>query len=76
MSDILIFEIKRAKREKIFNFLKDRLSIMGSPMDMIFGMFSEANVRLLKNLISQFFLKYSKRYNLLKIKSCLKLNGL
>ena len=76
MSDIFIFEIKRAKREKIFNFLKDRLSIMGSPMDMIFGMFSEANVRLLKNLISQFFLKYSKRYNILNIKSCLKLNGL
>ena len=76
MSDILIFEIKRAKREKIFNFLKDRLSIMGKPMDMIFGMFSEANVKLLKNLISQFFLKYSKRYNILNIKSCLKLNGL
>ena len=44
-------------------------------MDMIFGMFSETNVRLLKIIISQFFSKYSKRYNILNIKKCLKLNG-
>ena len=43
-------------------------------MDMIFGMFSETNVRLLKNIISQFFSKYSKRFNILNIKMWLKLN--
>ena len=43
-----IFEIKRAKRDKIFNFLKDRFSVRSGPMDMIFGEFSETNVRLLK----------------------------
>ena len=48
---------------------------MSGPMDMIFGVFSEANVRLLKNTISQFFSKYSKSYNILNVKSCLKLNG-
>ena len=51
MSDLFIFEIKRAKIDKIFNLLNDHLSIMGSPMDMIFGMFSQANVRLLKDTI-------------------------
>ena len=33
-------------------------------MDMIFGMFSETIVRILKNIISQFLSKYSKRYNI------------
>ena len=44
-------------------------------MDMIFGVFPETNVRLLKSIISQFFSRYSKRYNNLNVKSCLKLNG-
>ena len=74
MSGFFIFEIKRAKMDKIFNFLKDRFSVMSSPMDMIFGVFSETNVRLLKNIITQFFSKYSKSYNILNIKRCLKLN--
>ena len=30
------------------------LSVMGGPMDMIFGVFSETTVRLLKSIISQF----------------------
>ena len=76
MSGFFIFEIKRAKMDKIFNFLKDRFSVMSGPMDMIFGVFLETNVRLLKNIISQFFSKYSKSYNILKIKRCLKLSGL
>ena len=76
MSDFFIFEIKRAKMDKIFNSLKDRFSVLSRPMDMIFGMFSETNVWLLKSIISQFFSKYSKRYNILNVKSCLKLNGL
>ena len=72
---VLIFEIKSAKMDKIFNFLKDRFSVKSSPMDMIFGAFSVTNVRLLKNIITQFFLKYSKSYNILNIKKCLKLNS-
>ena len=75
MSGFLIFEIKRDKMDKILNFLKDLFSIMNGPMDMIFGMFSETYMRLLKNIILQFFSKYSKSYNILNVKSCLKLNG-
>ena len=44
-------------------------------MDMIFGVFSENYVRLLNSIISEFFSKYSKSYNNLNVKSCLKLNG-
>ena len=61
MSGFFIFEIKRAQTDKISNFLKDRFSVMSGPMDMTFGVFSETNVRLLKNIISQFSSKYSKR---------------
>ena len=75
MSDFFIFEIKRAKMDQIFNFLKDSFSVMSVPIDMIFGVFSETEVRLLKNVILQFFSKYSKSYNILNIKRCLKLNN-
>ena len=75
MSGFFIFEIKCAKRNKIFNSLKDRFSVMSDPMDMIFGMFSETDARLLKNIISQFLTKYGKSYNILNIKRCLKLSG-
>ena len=75
MSGFFIFEIKRAKMDKIFNFLKDRFSVMSVPIDMIFGVFSGTDVRLLKHIILQFFSKYSKSCNILNIKSCLKLNG-
>ena len=57
MSGFFIFEIKRAKMDKIFNFLKDRFSVMSGPMDMIFGVFSETDVRPLKDIISEFFSK-------------------
>ena len=60
MSALFIFEIKSAKKDKIFNFLKGRFSKMSGPMDMIFGVFSEAYVRLLKSLTLQFFSRYSK----------------
>ena len=46
--------------DKIFNFLKDHFSVMSGPMDMIFGIFSETDVSLLKKYNSQFFSKYSK----------------
>ena len=75
MSAFSIFEIKRAKTDKIFNYLKGRFSVMSSPMDMIFGVFSETNVGLLKNITLQFFSKYIKSCDILNVKSCLKLNG-
>ena len=75
MSNFLLFEIKRATMDKIFNFLMDCFSVTSGPMDMIFGLFSKTNVRLLKNIITQFFLKYSKSYNILNIKKSLKLNS-
>ena len=67
MSACFIFEIKPAKTDKIFIFLKDRFSVMSGPMDMIFGLFSETYMRLLKHIIFQFFLN---------VKSCLKLTFL
>ena len=50
MSALLVFEIKGTKKVKIFNFLNGRFSIMSGPMDMIFGVFSEINVRLPKSI--------------------------
>ena len=44
-------------------------------MDMIFGVFSDNYMRLLKGTLSQFLSKYTKSYNDLNVKSCLKLNG-
>ena len=57
MSTVFVFEIKGAKKDKIFNFLKDRFPVMAGPMDMIFGMFSETYFRLLKSITSHFFFK-------------------
>ena len=74
MSAFFIFEMKRAKTDRTFNFLMDRFSVMSGPMDMVFGVFSKTNVKLLKYITSQFFSKYSKSYNILNVKSCLKLN--
>ena len=75
MPAAFIFEIKDAKKDKIFNFSKSRFSVMGGPMDMIFNVFSETFVRFLKSITSQFFSRYSKSYNNVNVKSCLKLNG-
>ena len=55
MSALFVFEIKGTKKAKIFNFLNDCFSIMGDPMDTIFGVFSEIIVRLLKSIILHFF---------------------
>ena len=52
MSAAFIFEIKDAKKNKIFNFLKGRFTVMGDPMDMILGVFSETSVGLLKSITS------------------------
>ena len=75
MSAISIDEIKGTKNGKIFNFFKGRFSVMGGPMDMILAVFSETKAKLLKSIILLFFSKYSKSYNNLKVKSCLKLHG-
>ena len=75
MSGFFIFEIKRAKMDKMFILLKGCLSVISISMDMIFDVFSETDVRLLKHIISKFFSKYSKSYKILNIKRCLKLNG-
>ena len=75
MSAVFVFEIKGAKKDEVFNFLKGRFSVMAGTMDMLFGVFSETYVRLLESIISQFFSRYSKSYNNLNVKSCLKLNG-
>ena len=48
MSTVFIFEIKGAKKDKIFNFSKSHFSVMGGPMVVIFGVFSDNYVRLLK----------------------------
>ena len=40
MSTVFIFEKKSAKKDKVFNFLKGRFSVMGGPMYVIFGVFS------------------------------------
>ena len=74
MSAVFIFEIKDTKKDKIFNILKGRFFVMGAPMDMIFGLFSDIYVRLPKSITSQFFSRFSKNYINLNVKSCLKLN--
>ena len=75
MSAVFIFEIKSAKKDNIFNFLKGSFSVMGGPMDMNFGVFSETYVRLPTTIASQLFSRSSKSYNNLNVKKCLKLNG-
>ena len=72
MSTVFIFEIKDVKKDKIFNFLNDRFSAMGKPIDTIFGAFLEAYVRLLKTITLQFFSRYSKSYNNLNVNKSLK----
>ena len=76
MSAVFIFEIKDAKKDKIFNFLKDSFFVMGAPMDMIFGLFSDIYVRLPKSKANfGIFSRYIKNYINLNVKSCLKCNG-
>ena len=52
MSDFFIFEIKCAKTDKIFNFLKDRFFVTSGAMDIIFGVFSKTNKSLIYQLIN------------------------
>ena len=73
MLAIFIFEIKGAKKNKIFNFLKGCFSVMRGAMDMIFGVFL-TYVSHLISITSQFFSRCSKSYNNINVKSCLNLN--
>ena len=75
MSPVFAFQIKDAKKDKVFNFLKVSFSVMRVPMDMIFGVFSRTCVKLLTSITSHFFSRYSKSYKNLNVKKCLKLNG-
>ena len=75
MSAVFIFEIKGVKKKKKINFLKNSFYVMRRPMDMNFGVFLETYVRLLTSITSQYFSSYSKSYDNLNAKSCLKLNG-
>ena len=50
MSTIFILEIKDTKNNKIFNFLNDRFYVMGGPMGMIFGVFTESIVSIVRLL--------------------------
>ena len=52
MSAVFIYEIKGAKKDKIFNFSTGSFSVMRGPMDMIFGVFSETYVMLLTSITS------------------------
>ena len=54
MSAFFIIETKRAKTDRIFNFIKAPFSVMNDHMGMIFGVFSKSNVRLLKYITPQF----------------------
>ena len=75
ISAAFIFEIKGAKQDTIFNFLKGSFSVMRCPIDIIFGVFSETYVRLLTSITSHFFSRNIKGYNNLNVKKCLKLNS-
>ena len=46
MSLAFLVEIKGAKKDKIFNFLKGCFSVMRGPINIIFGVFSKTYVRL------------------------------
>ena len=46
MSLAFLVEIKDAKKDKIFNFLKGCFSVMRGPINIIFGVFSKTYVRL------------------------------
>ena len=68
MSTIFVLEIKGAKNKWVA--LRN-----GWLYGRDFGELSETVVRVVKSIISQFFSKYIKSYNILNAKSCLKLEG-
>ena len=57
MSAVFVFEIKDAKKDKIFNFLKGRFSVMGDPMDMIYWRVFRDLCKASKKYTLAFFLK-------------------
>ena len=75
MSPVFVFEIKDAKKDKIFSSLNGSFSVMRVPMDMIFDVFSETGMRLLTSITLQIFSRHCKDSDILHVKKCLKLNG-
>ena len=75
MPTIFVLEIKGGKNNKMLSFLNDRFFVMSGPINMIFVVFSETIMRLLKSIIAQFFSKDSESFNILNAKSCLKLES-
>ena len=73
MSAVFIFEIKGAKKGKIFSLLNSSFSVMRGPMDMIFGVFSESYARLLTSAafaIFKILLNLVSMQNLLNTNNC------
>ena len=76
MSAFFIFEInKKRQNGQNFQFFKGLFLRNEWPHRYDCRCVSETNVRLLKNITSKFFSKYSKSYTILNVKSCIKLNG-
>ena len=69
MSTIFYFGNKRYQKQQNFQFFKRLFLVMGDSIDMIFDVFSETILSLLKSVTSQFFSKYSKSYNILNAES-------
>ena len=72
MSVIFIFEIKGAKKDKMFNFLTGSFSVMRGPIDMIFWrIFRHLCEVSNKYNFARFFSRHGKTYNNLNVKKCL-----
>ena len=72
----LFFEKGATKKHKFFIFLKGHYFVMGSPIDMNFGIFLETPVDFLKSVVLQLFPKYSHSNANLNVKSKAKFNCL
>ena len=72
---LFYFWNKTRQNGQNFQFFKRPFLRNEWPYGYDLGLLSQTYMRLLKHIISQFFSKYSKSYNILNVKSCLKLNG-
>ena len=69
MSTIFYFGNKRYQKQQNFQIFKRLFLVMGDSIVMIFDVFSETILSLLKSITLQFFSKYSKSYNILNAES-------
>ena len=72
---LFVFWNKRRQKGWYFQFFKGKFLLNAWPYGYDFGVFLETYVRLLTSITSQLFSRYSKSYNNLNVKKCLKLNG-